>query len=779
MILMSSLIRFWQEYRSNKAALKLMNLIKTTATVIRNGDPPEEIDLREIVPGDLVRVRSGDMIPGDCRIIDTKDLFVSQSMLSGESLPVLKQATPGSSATSTAMLDLENIAFMGTNVVSGSGLALILSTGSNTYFGSIHKALSETRGLTHFESGINQLSWLLIRFILILVPLVFIINGITKGVWIEAFLFSITIAVGITPEMLPLIVTTNLAKGAWFMSKKHVIVKNLSAIQQFGAMDVLCTDKTGTLTINKIVLQLHHNILGEDDLEVFKWSYLNSYHQTSLKNALDVAILEHEEAETLRDVWDSYQKIDEIPFDYQRRRMSVVVKPTQGPSILICKGALEELLPLCTHAFDPGSDHALHVEQDTIIPLSDQVRQQVTRHVEQLHKKGLRVLLVAIAMGSAKKERYTVDDERNLVLTGYIGFLDPPKPSAQPAIKGLRALGVSVKVLTGDNEQVSKKICQMVGIPIDTPCLLGADIEQMSDDILQKRVETTTLFAKLDPFQKQRVVRLLKSNGHTVGFLGDGINDAPALREVDVGISVDDGADIAKESGDIILLEKDLLILKKGIIYGRRTFGNIMKYIKMATCSNFGNMISVVAASLFFPFLPLLPIQVITQNLLYDISQISIPWDKMDRDYVTTPPKWDIKGIQQFMVFVGPSSSLFDFLTFYVLYSVFKATSVADQTIFQTGWFMEGLLSQTLIIHLIRTRHIPFFQSMAAPPVLWSTVIIMAIGVYLPYSPLAPVLSMQPMPMVYFVWLLGILLGYSFFTFWIKTWYLKKFKDWL
>lgn len=778
MVMLSSLLRFWQEFRSNQAAEKLKGMVKTTATVIRNEGGRQEIDIKELVPGDLIWLSAGDMIPADCRVIQSKDLFVSQAVLTGEALPVEKWESAVADASAKSPLELANCCYMGTNIVSGSALAVVVTTGSQTYFGSISKSISGKRAETSFDRGVNSVSWLLIRFMLVMVPLVFLINGLTKGNWLEALLFGIAIAVGLTPEMLPMIVTANLAKGAVNMSKRKVIVKRLNAIQNIGAMDILCTDKTGTLTIDKIVLERHLNVLGEDDDEILKWAYLNSYYQTGLKSLLDRAVLEHIELHDSLRVEEAFRKVDEIPFDFQRRRMSVVLEQQNHKHLLVCKGAVEEMLDICTHAFDPGEDMKLQIETDKIIPMDEATRKNILATSKKLNGEGLRVLLVAIKEYEERPLTYSVSDERNMLLTGFIGFLDPAKPSAKPSIEALHKLGIELKVLTGDNETVTKKICRDVGIPVNN-IVLGSDLENITDEELKTRIDDISIFAKLSPAQKSRVVRVLQAKGHTVGFMGDGINDAGALRDADVGISVDSAVDIAKESADIILLEKDLMVLRKGVIYGRRTFGNIIKYIKMTASSNFGNMFSMLGASALLPFLPMLPVQILIQNLLYDISQISIPWDRMDADYIEKPRKWEAGGIARFMVFIGPISSIFDYATFALLFWLFKANTPAHQSLFQSGWFIEGLLSQTLIVHMIRTRKIPFIQSWATAPVLALTTAIMLIGIFIPFSGFAEALKMQPLPISFFPWLVAILLAYCLLTQMVKNWFIKKFHQWL
>lgn len=778
MIGVSSLIRFWQEFRSNKAAEALKSMVKTTATVWRKDQGRKEIPIQELVPGDVIWLAAGDMLPADCRIIACKDLFITQAMLTGESIPVEKRAVSLARAEEQNVFDLENIAFMGTNVVSGSALAVVVLTGNRTYLGSMSKSITGKRAETSFDRGVNSVSWLLIRAMMIMVPLVFLINGFTKGDWVNAFLFALAMAVGLTPEMLPMIVTTNLAKGAINMSKRKVIVKRLNAIQNIGAMDVLCTDKTGTLTLDKIVLERHLNVNGVDDDEVLKWAYLNSYHQTGLKNLLDLAVLEHAREHDLFKEEERYEKVNEIPFDFQRRRMSVIVKMPNHKHLLVCKGAVEEMIDLCSYTFEPDENRSLHIYRDPVIPMTRQMKENILRISRKLNEDGLRVLLVAIKEYDERPLNYTVADEQEMIFTGFIGFLDPAKPSARPAIQALQQLGIQIKVLTGDNEVVAKKIGKDVGLA-SGEVLLGNEIAQMTDEELAMRLREAHILAKLSPMQKARVVQVLQTMGHTVGFLGDGINDAAALKQADVGISVDSAVDIAKESADIILLEKDLMVLRKGVIYGRRTFGNIIKYIKMAVSSNFGNMFSMLGASALFPFLPMLPIQLLVQNLLYDLSQVSIPWDRMDAEYIARPRKWQAEGIARFMIFIGPISSVFDYVTFFVMYHIFQANTPGHQSLFQSGWFIEGLLSQTLIVHMIRTEKIPFIESWATWPVIALTALIMAIGIWIPFSPFAHALGLQPLPGVYFIYLTLILICYSILTQLVKVWYIRRFKQWL
>ncbi|HFK5504042.1 TPA: magnesium-translocating P-type ATPase [Elizabethkingia anophelis] len=779
MLLFSTILRFIQEFRSNKAAEALKKMVKTSCLTKRKFKDSEEIEIADIVPGDIILLSAGDMVPADCRILKSKDLFISESILTGEALPVEKNAFAIKNAKEQNPLTLRNICFMGTNVVSGSATVVVANTGIFTYFGSISRNLVSKRPETSFDIGVNKVSFLLIQFMLVMTPVIFLINGFVKDDWMQALLFAIAVAVGLTPEMLPMIVTANLAKGAVNMSKKKVIVKRLNAIQNIGAMDILCTDKTGTLTLDKIVLETHLNVRGTDDDEVLKWAYLNSFHQTGLKNLLDQAVLDHAEVHNLMKADELYMKVDEIPFDFERRRMSVVLNTSKGKHLMISKGAVEEMLSLCKYALDPGDDHSLHIENDNIVPLDEAMKQKILKMSEKLNAEGLRVLLVAIREFEGNHPlNYSVADENNLTLTGFIGFLDPAKPSAEPSIKALHKLGVEVKVITGDNDIVAKKICHDVGIPINN-IMLGEELDHVSDEELSKNTDLYSIFAKVSPLQKQRIVKVLKSKGHTVGFMGDGINDAAAIKEADVGISVDTGADIAKESADIILLEKDLMVLRSGVIYGRRTFGNIIKYIKMTASSNFGNMFSMIGASAFLPFLPMLPLQILTQNLLYDVSQSSIPWDTMDKDFLEKPKKWDAGSIKKFMLYIGPLSSIFDCITFAVMFFIFKANTPEHQSLFQTGWFVEGLLSQTLIVHIIRTKKIPFIQSWAAAPVVALTSLIMLIGLSIPFTPIAGYLKMQPLPLSYFPYLLGILTGYCILTQLVKQWFIKKFQQWL
>ena len=776
MVLLSTLLRFWQEFRSGAAAEKLKAMVRTTTRVLRQeeNEQSREIPLEELVPGDIVHLSAGDMIPADVRVLSSKDLFISQAMLTGESIPLEKMAAAiASDMPNDSPLDMRNLCFMGTNVVSGSGLALAMATGNDTYFGQIAHELTGQRPLTSFDKGINRMSWVLVRFMFIMVPVVFVLNVVTKHNWLEALLFAVTIAVGLTPEMLPMIVSANLARGAVVMSRRKTVVKRLNSIQNFGAMDILCTDKTGTLTQDKVLLEKHLDMHGKEDIQTLEYAWLNSNYQTGLKNLLDVAVLDYgKQYEIDHKLRSAYRKVDEIPFDFVRRRMSVVVRGEDGQNVLICKGAVEEILGLCTQADENG------YLPGGVVPFTDKMGDDVRTLTRDLNEDGLRVLAIAHKFLPAENRTYTVEDEKDLILAGYIAFLDPPKETARTALEALAKHGVEVKIITGDNEIVTRKICREVGLEV-RGALQGKDIDALSDGELALQAQETTVFSKMSPLQKSRVIRALQSKGHTVGYMGDGINDAAALRDADVGISVDTAVDIAKESADIILLEKSLMVLEEGVIEGRRTFANIIKYIKMTASSNFGNVFSVLVASAFLPFLPMLPIHLLIQNLLYDVSQISIPWDRVDEAYLAKPRKWEAGGLARFMLFIGPLSSVFDIATFAIMWYVFGANSPEHQALFQSGWFIEGLCSQTLIVHMIRTEKIPFIQSSAAPAVIALTAAVMAIGIAIPFSFLAPHVKLEPLPWQYFPMLFGLLLGYCMLTQIVKRWYIRRFHEWL
>ena len=792
MVFVSGVLRFIQESRSGDAAAKLLAMITTTCTVTRQNKSHIEIPLDEVVVGDIVYLSAGDMIPADVRIIEAKDLFVSQSSLSGESEPIEKLAIVCEKKDN--ITEYTNIAFMGSNVISGSATAIVVSVGDNTLFGSMTSAIATESVETNFTKGVNAVSWVLIRFMLVMVPLVFVINGVTKGNWISAFLFAISIAVGLTPEMLPMIVTSCLAKGAVSMSKKKTIVKNLNSIQNFGAIDILCTDKTGTLTQDRVVLEYHLNIKGDEDSRVLRYGYLNSYFQTGYKNLMDLAIIQRTEEEEandsqLLDLSENYKKIDEIPFDFSRRRLTTVVQNRAGTIKMVTKGAVEEMLAICSYAEYNGN----------VEPITNDFRKKILDTVDDLNVKGFRVL--AIARKDVEKQSCSVDDECEMILMGYLAFLDPPKESAAGAIKALKEHGVRTKILTGDNEKVTKTICNQVGLEVRN-MLLGGDIEKMDDDELKKVAEVTDVFAKLTPSQKSRVVSVLRENGHTVGFMGDGINDAAAMKVADIGISVDTAVDVAKESADIILLEKDLMVLESGIIEGRKTFANMIKYIKMTASSNFGNMFSVLGASALLPFLPMESMHLILLNLIYDSCCSAIPWDNVDEEFIKLPKKWDASSIGKFMVWIGPTSSIFDFMTFAFMYFVFcphfvshgvtynnlashfsgdelNRIRVTYVAMFQAGWFVESMWSQSLVIHMIRTMKLPFIQSRASAPLTMLNFFGIIVITIIPFTLLGKAIGFVSLPLSFFLYLIPCVLAYMILVTAVKKAYIRYHKEWL
>jgi Mg2+-importing ATPase len=762
MVIISGVLRFTQEYRSSKAAEALKRMVQTTATVTRGG-VKTDIAVDELVPGDIVHLSAGDMVPADIRLVAAKDLFVSQAALTGESLPVEKFAN-GNSLQTGELLDHPKLCFMGTNVISGSGTGVVVETGARTAFGALAKQVTGRRVETEFDRGVSRVSRLLIRFTLIMVPIVFFINGFTKGDWTQAFFFGLSVAVGLTPEMLPMIVTANLARGAVNMSRKNVIVKRLHSIQNFGAMDVLCSDKTGTLTRGHVILERHLDVLGRDSEKVLQLAYLNSYYQTGLKNLLDAAILEHAELEQGLRVATDYRLVDEIPFDFERRRMSVIVETERREELLIAKGAVEEIL---------RASASVEIDRQAR-PLEASDRERVRALAHEFNEQGFRVLGVAYRRFPLGKNTYSVTDESDLVLAGFMAFLDPPKGSAAPALRALKDHNVAVKILTGDNEAVTRRVCSEVGIGPGR-IILGHEIEAMDDAALAAAADEAVVFAKVSPAQKARIIQALQARGHVVGFLGDGINDAPALRQADIGISVNNAVDIAKESADLILLEKSLTVLEEGVLEGRRTFGNILKYIRMGTSSNFGNMFSVLGASAWLPFLPMQPVQLLVQSLLYDFSQIGIPFDGMDEEYLKKPRRWNVNAIARFMLFLGPVSSIFDYATFALMWFYFGARTPEAQSMFQTGWFVEGLLSQTLIVHVIRTRKIPFMESSAAAPLMFLTASVMLAGLIIPFTAFGATLDLRPLPLAYFGWLVLILVCYVALAQAVKNWFARKY----
>ncbi|MFB3892105.1 MAG: magnesium-translocating P-type ATPase [Phycisphaerae bacterium] len=776
MVVLGVVLRFVQESRADAAAARLKAMISVTATVVRDG-AAREVPLAELVPGDIVKLSAGDMVPADVRILISKDLFVTQASMTGESMPVEKSHWPAPHVEGRSPLELANVCFLGTSVESGAATGLVVTTGLNTYLGTMSKAMVGQQIQTSFDKGISKFTWLMIRFMLVMVPLVFLINALTKHTpdgghdWKESFFFALAVAVGLTPEMLPMIVTVCLSKGAIAMSRKKVIVKRLHSIQNFGAMDVLCTDKTGTLTLDKVIIERHCNVVRQEDDEVLALAYLNSYFQTGLKNVLDRAVLEHREVHGEINM-PEWTKVDEIPFDFSRRLMSVVVETPQDTHRIITKGAPEEVFKRCTKFELHGKLYDM--EQ---IFLDD-----LRLEHEALSEDGFRVLAIA-TKDVQRQPAYTKADEADMVLRGYIAFLDPPKETAGPALEALRQHGVAAKVLTGDNELVSKKICHEVGLPTEH-ILLGAQVEAMSDAQLADEAERVTLFARLSPAHKQRIIKALQSKGHAVGFLGDGINDSPALRAADVGISVDSAVDIAKESADVILLQKSLLILEEGVLEGRKVFANILKYVRMGASSNFGNMFSVLGASAFLPFLPMAPLQILTNNLLYDFSQVPIPTDDVDYEQIARPRPWSMKEITRFILFIGPCSSIFDYTTYFLMLFAFGcwggwwngdvADKIKFEDLFQTGWFVESLLTQTIIIHIIRTNRVPLFQSRASWPLIITTALVIMAGIWLPYSPIGAALGFVPLPGLYWPLILLTLVCYVLLTQMVKSWLLRR-----
>ena len=761
MVVLSVSLGFFQEHRSSQAAEKLRKMVSNTATVRRVGADHQDIPIDQLVPGDIVLLSAGDMIPADLRLISAKDLVLIQSTLTGEAMPVEKVAAAQAGAEASAF-DLPNICFMGSAVVSGVGCGVVALTGPRTAFGAVAAAVSAKRVLTSFDQGITRFTWLMIGFISVMAPLVFLINGLTKGNWLEALLFAVAVAVGLTPEMLPMIVTVNLAKGAMAMSRKKVIVKRLNALQNFGAMDVLCTDKTGTLTQDRIILKLNLDINGDESDRVLEYAYLNSLHQSGLKNLLDVAVLAHVNAEPGVKPSRIYTKIDEMPFDFERRRMSVVLGRDDGVHLLICKGAVEEVFAACKQ-YVIGTETGM---------LDDSHFKTAQATTAKLNGDGFRVVAVAFKEMPPGQKAYSVKDEADLTLLGYIAFLDPPKETCAAALKALKASGVTVKILTGDNDIITRIICREVGLAVDR-IVLGSEMAGMTPQALADLAESCTVFAKVSPSQKATIIDALHAKGHVVGYLGDGINDGPALKAADVGISVDSAVDIAKETADIILLEKNLGVLNEGVIEGRKVFGNITKYIQMGASSNFGNMFSVLGASIFLPFLPMTAIQVLTNNLLYDFSQTTIPTDNVDAEYLMVPRRWDIGNITKFVLIVGPISSIFDYATFFMMLYLFDAWR--NPALFQTGWFVESLLTQTLIIHIIRTAKIPFVESRASTALIATTIVIAITGMALPFTPLGTWLGFVPLPAAYWLAIGLIIPGYAIATHLAKTWFIRRY----
>lgn len=764
LLLVAIILRFVQETKADEAAEKLKAMVRTTATVIRNGQK-QEVPLTNLVPGDIIYLSAGDIVPADVRLIESKDLFVNQCTLTGEALPVEKHARPREQKEVRSPFELQNMCFMGTNVESGTATAVIIATGQHTYFGAIAESLQHLQVKTDFDRGIDGFTMLMIKFVLVLVPAIFLINAVLKNNFGEALLFAVAVGVGLTPEMLPMIVNVNLAQGATKMAEKKVIVKRLNSIQNFGAIDVLCTDKTGTLTQGRVILEKHIDIKGDDDDEVLLYAYLNSYHQTGLKNMMDMSVVEYGNKQNLSLQMKDYTKVDEIPWDFKRKRMSVIVNKNNEKQLLICKGSVDEIFSITKEIQYKGEKRK---------PKKSDF-ENMKEIVRSLCEEGFRVIAIAYKEVPLEKKVYSINDECDLILSGFIAFLDPPKESARQAIELMKANGIEVKILTGDNELVTKKIAHEINMEIKG-VVFGADIDKMDDEKLSEVVEKSNIFVKLSPMHKERIIRMLQRNKHVVGYLGDGINDAPALKAADVGISVDSAVDIAKETSDVILLEKNLLVLEDGIIEGRKVFGNIIKYVRMAASSNFGNMFSVVGASIFLPFLPMLPIQVLINNLLYDLSQTAIPTDNVDKEWLVKPRKWNLDSIKNFIVVIGPISSIFDYITYGIMWFVFSANTIEKAALFHTGWFIESILTQSLIIHIIRTNKIPFLESKPSLQLLLSSVIVSLAAIALVFSPFASALGFVELPPLYWMILPLILISYFALTQLVKTWYVKNFE---
>ena len=763
LVITSTLLEFFEEYRSNKAAEKLKELVATTSTILRNGQKIQ-IPNKYIALNDVVLLSAGDMIPADLRIIEEKDLYVRQSTLTGESDSIRKNielTCPANEAYSIS--DIDNICFMGTNVISGSAKAIVVKTASNTYFGKIAHTLVSDKRKSSFQSGVESISKLLRKFMLVMIPIVFILN-VWKHNILVSFTFAVAIAIGITPLLLPVILSSSLSKGAVRMSKKKTIVKTLDSIQSFGAMDILCTDKTGTLTEDKIVLEKYLDIKGNEDLRVLKHAFLNSYFQTGLKGNIDEAVIARGLKHDMGKLSEVYTKIDEIPFDFSRRRLSVIVSDGTKKQ-MITKGAVEEILSICTMADYQGS----------VTPLTTDIKENIRLISKKLNKEGLRVVAVCQKNEITNIEQFGVEHEKNMVLIGFIGFLDPPKETAKASIEKLNKAGIKVIVLTGDNADVTQCICKKVGINT-SKIVLGSEIDKLSDIAILRLIKRTSIFAKMSPIQKARIVNILKSSGSVVGYMGDGINDSPSLNDSDVGISVDTAVDVAKESADIILLEKDLNVLLDGVTEGRRTFCNLMKYIKMAASFNFGEVSSVIIASILLPFLPITPIQLLVQSLLYDFGQLTLPFDNVDNEYLQKPHKWNVKSLKNFMLFMGPLSSCFDLIVFASLWFIFH---IHEAAIFQTVWFSYGVVSNLVGMHIIRTAKIPFIQSNASKVVYLSSILLSIIALIVPFTFLGKMIGLVSLEAKYFLVIIGVPILYCFVAMFAKKQYIKKHGEWI
>ena len=763
----SSGISFIQSETSSRAVENLTSEINNTSHVYRDGELIE-IVTEDIVPGDIIKLGAGDMIPADLRFLKTKDCFISQSSLTGESEPVEKFSHSLENAENLPLSDLDNVALLGSTMISGSALAIAFSTGNYTYLSTIANLLTEKPSKNSFEQGVEEISRLLIRLMLLIVPIVFLINAFNKGDMFKALLFSISIAVGLTPEMLPVITSSTLAIGARKMSKKKVIVRNMSSIQSLGQMNILCTDKTGTLTEDEIVLEKYMDLEGNTDLRVLRHAYLNSYFQTGLKNLIDVAIINKGNSYDLDKVLSKYKAVDEIPFDFNRRRMSVVLEDKSGKRQLITKGAVEEMLSI-----------SRFIEMDgKVQELSPELKKRFLNTYEKYNRAGLRMLAVAQKNDVPDTNEFNVEDESEMVLIGLMGFLDPPKESASPAIEALKEHKIRTVVLTGDSTGVAKKVCNEVGIDASV-YYEGIEIDKMNDSELKHACSRANLFTKLSPQEKKRIIETYQDLGNTVGYLGDGVNDSPALKTADVGISVDSAVDIAKETADIVLMEKDLMVLEEGVEEGRKTYTNIMKYINMASSGNFGNIISIIIASIFLPFLPMKPVQLLTQNILNDFAQLGMPYDNVDDEYLLEPKAWSTKNIKRFIFWFGPISTIFDVLCFVVLWFALGADSVANAGLFQSGWFLFGTLSQIAIIHMIRTAKTPFLESNASKRLTVSTLVVSIVACVIAFSDIAIALDMRPLPLKFLPYLILLLLGYCITVQVLKKVYVKKYGEWM
>ena len=776
MVALAVVLRVWQQTRSVRATRALRDLVTSTVTVRRRADVDQEpldreVSLNDVVPGDVVVLHAGDVVPADLRIVSSTDLVVDQSVLSGESLPASKGPVAREKGqrdhARESVVDTPSLCLSGTAVVAGMATAVVIATGGHTYFGSLARAVGDLRPDSSFDRGVRTVGWTLVRFMLVMAPIVFIVNGVVSGIWPQAAMFAVAVAVGLTPEMLPVIVTTNLARGATRLARERVIVSRLNAIQDLGAMDVLCADKTGTLTEDRIVYAHSIDVTGRIDDAVGEFAYLAVHFQDGAHNRLDEAIAELLAEQHMPVIADAaFDKVDEIAFDHTRRRTTVVLSRQHGEHILVCKGNPDEVLPRCTRA---------HLDRDTVT-LGDDLMAEADDLVHAYRKQGMRVLAVAVNSGPARFERYGESDEQNLILAGFVGFVDPVRDSAAGAVRSLTDHGVRVKILTGDSKVVARQVATQVGVDAET-VVLGSQIDRLSDLRLRAVAERSSVFAELAPTHKTRIVTALREGGHAVGFLGDGANDVAALRVADAGIAADTATDVAKHAADLILLDKDLAVVARGVVEGRRTLANTMKYVKITASSNFGNVLSVLAASAFLPFLPILPIQLMVQNLLYDTAQLALPWDRVDSDYLRAPRRWHSAGLIRFMLTFGTLSSVFDLATFAMLWWVYDASG--SPTVFQTGWFVEGLLTQLLVVLVLRARTLPWRGARPVGVVVLAAVIAAAIGSLLPMTPLAAGLRMAPLPIPYLLWLITVTAAYGLAAHLMKKRYLRHHRAWL